>query len=85
MRSCKKGGEHDEVMHRNRNNKLRDVENSSLPVCDDGECGSNALIEEQRQVLVMDQLKAELKLELQKLFWCEFDGSSNKEMNLKLS
>ena len=40
------GGRHGEVMHKNRNNKLKDVKNSSLLVCDDGEYESSALIEE---------------------------------------
>ena len=56
-------GRHGEVMNTNRNNKLRDVKNSSLPICDDGECGSSALTKEKRWFLVKDQLEAELELE----------------------
>ncbi|KAJ1395966.1 hypothetical protein SESBI_32935 [Sesbania bispinosa] len=65
-----------------RNSELKDtdVKIRSLPINDDGECGSSALTEEPNpQVLEMDQLEAELEFEIQKLPWCTIDPNCMKK------
>ncbi|XP_028775955.1 uncharacterized protein LOC114732785 [Neltuma alba] len=77
-----------EMMRRKTSSEVRhtDARIPSLPAAsDDGECGSSALTEESGQpVPEMDQLEAELELELQKLPGCTLDSPSLEEMRPKL-
>ena len=87
MESCKMCGRNDEIMLKKTDNELRDtdVKTCGLPVSEDGECGSSALTEEPDiQVLEMDQLEAELELELQKLHVCTIDTPCREEIRPKL-
>ncbi|KAK7337039.1 hypothetical protein VNO77_17597 [Canavalia gladiata] len=70
MESGKMSCRDDKRMLKNRECEVRDTDIRfwSLPVNDNGECGSSALTEESDPlVLEMDQLEAELEFELQKL------------------
>ncbi|XP_020222753.1 uncharacterized protein LOC109805165 [Cajanus cajan] len=71
-----------EVTLKNTVSEIRntDVIIWSPGVNDCGECGSSALTEEpEPQVLEMDQLEAELELELQKLSGCTTDGPCHEK------
>ena len=84
--SCKISGRN-EVMLKNTNSELRDVDVKICSPCvnDCGECGSSALTEEpEPQVLEMDQLEAELEFELQKLSGCATDGPSDEKIKPNL-
>ncbi|KAL5136912.1 hypothetical protein HKD37_10G027370 [Glycine soja] len=84
--SCKISGRN-EVMLKNTNSELRDVDVKIWSPCvnDCGECGSSALTEEpEPQVLEMDQLEAELEFELQKLSGCATDGPSDEKIKPNL-
>lgn len=84
MKSRKISGSHDNVMLEKTSSEVRDtdVRISSLPaVSDDGECGSSALTEESDQrTLEMEQLEAELELELQKLPGCTIDSPQRTKL-----
>lgn len=77
-----------EVMLKKASSEVRDTDTgvSILPAaCDDGECGSSALTEESGQPIPeMEQLEAELELELQKLPGCTLDSPSIEEMRPEL-
>ncbi|KAJ1443846.1 hypothetical protein SESBI_00016 [Sesbania bispinosa] len=82
MKSSKMSGRNDKT---NSELKDTDVKIRSLPINDDGECGSSALTEEPNpQVLEMDQLEAELEFEIQKLPGCTIDPHCHEEIRPKL-
>ncbi|KAI4300246.1 hypothetical protein L6164_033643 [Bauhinia variegata] len=87
MNYGKMSARHNEVILDMRKSGLRDIDVKilSLPVSEDGECGSSALTEEpDRPVLEMDQLEAELQFELQKLPGCTIGGTCHEEMRSNL-
>ncbi|KAK7345593.1 hypothetical protein VNO77_16199 [Canavalia gladiata] len=84
--NCKANDRH-EVMLNKTNSELRHtgVKIWSPGVNDSGECGSSALTEEpEPQGYEMDQLEAELELELQKLSGCTIDSTCHEEIKPKL-
>ncbi|XP_057438349.1 uncharacterized protein LOC130730371 [Lotus japonicus] len=87
MESRRMSDRNEEIMLKETNSELRetDVKIWSLPVNDEGECGSSALTEESGPlVLEMDQLEAELEFEIQKLPGCTIDTNHDEEIRPKL-
>lgn len=88
MRKVSDSIDGNEVMLRKTSSEVRDTgaRISSLPAASDGgECGSSALTEESGQpVPEIEQLEAELELELQKLPRCTLDSRSPEEMRPKV-
>lgn len=87
LNSCKIS-DRNEVVLKNTSSEVRDtyVRTSSLHAASqDGECGSSSLTEESAQpVPELEQLEAELELELQKLPGCTLDSPSLEEMGPNL-
>lgn len=86
MESCKMNGMN-QIMVNKTNSELSDtaIKIRSLPMNDEGECGSSALTEEPDQrVQELDQLEAELEFEIQKLPGYTIDTNCHEEKRPKL-